>query len=509
MTTTASMKNSAITARVFSATPLQLLALIALILFWLPPGKLHGQHSLGVGFHLTPPIALGNAGNPYVVVTPQVGLAGSVTYKKAWAFRKNRKWYAEAGLTTQGLRYHQVNYFGDSVGIWSDFPNQHTGFPSVLFGAGHSFNIGNTKDAFSVGLEASVLLEQTLGEIGSSTFTIYQDPMQHPLSPVFLRLSLAYNRDLHLFKSVSGQLQVYANLSAQKLTKGTRYSHNLHAIEPDVIGNYHVNNSELGVKLFAGLNKSAKKASPASATENVILAQAEKKARFRISVAGQLFAPSRTVYHQPQVDSFSLKSIDVVVTNQVGVVLEFPHRRHELWSTVIGLGIGPRLASINFKSDGRFPTDRTPIAHKKRIKIGHYGIASLGLSRRFATKRLVIAHTLAATLVLPLEKEDAYVGVPLGSDMLQSPPYDNPILEGRVDYTYGRDPVVFGLEYNPELMFKLPNHCFMALGLVANYSRGVIAQGKFTVSNEKRVYYSAMLQSFSKLGITMRIGLER
>lgn len=131
-----------------------------------------------------------------------------------------------------------------------------------------------------MGLEASVLLEQTLGEIGSSTFTIYQDPMQHPLSPVFLRLSLAYNRDLHLFKSVSGQLQVYANLSAQKLTKGTRYSHNLHAIEPDVIGNYHVNNSELGVKLFAGLNKSAKKALPANVTENVILAQAEKKQGF-------------------------------------------------------------------------------------------------------------------------------------------------------------------------------------------------------------------------------------
>lgn len=49
---------------------------------------------------------------------------------------------------------------------------------------------------------------------------------------------------------------------------------------------------------------------------------------------------------------------------------------------------------------------------------------------------------------------------------------------------------------------------FLALGLVANYSQGVMSQGHFTVSNHQSTYYGASIQHFSKLGVTLRIGLN-
>ena len=82
---------------------------------------LPAQSYLGVGLHLTPPIQLDYTQNTAVVARARPGLGGSITYKKEWAVRKGRKWYAEAGLTVQGFRYYQVNYTGDSTTIWSRF----------------------------------------------------------------------------------------------------------------------------------------------------------------------------------------------------------------------------------------------------------------------------------------------------------------------------------------------------------------------------------------------------
>ncbi|GAB4499976.1 MAG: hypothetical protein OHK0019_37810 [Saprospiraceae bacterium] len=467
------------------------------------------HHYIGVGFHLTPPVRFDYASNANVIVRPQPGLAGSITYKKEWAYKTNKKWYWEAGLTTQSLRFYQVSYSGDSTAIWSDWVNEHTGFPSILLGGGHSFRIGKSKGEFSVGAELSFLIVQDLDEIGSISFGIFNDPMQHQTFPLFFRLNFAYNHELHFFK-IPGQLQIYTNLSAQKLTKGTQYIRN-----PDggySEGAYHVNNSELGIKLFACLNKKTQKPVFETASQNAILAQKGKRLKYRISLTGQLFNTPRTVYHIPQVDSFSVKGRDFLTTPQLGVFVEFPHRKNDLWSTVIGLGMGPRVASMIFKSDGRFPSDNQPIEFEKHISIGHYVIANLGLSRRHAIwGGHILSHTLSGSVVFPVEKEYEYLGVPLSfnNNGNQLPPYENPILEGWVDYEYGREPVLFGVEYNPEIIFNLRNRSFIAVGLVANYSKGVIAQGNFEVFNTRRSYYGALLQKFSKLGLTVRFGFEK
>jgi hypothetical protein len=90
------------------------------------------------------------------------------------------------------------------------------------------------------------------------------------------------------------------------------------------------------------------------------------------------------------------------------------------------------------------------------------------------------------------------------------PPYENPVLEGWVDYNLGRAPVVFGIEYNPEIIFNTRYRTFVALGLVVNYSgREVIGHGTFEVTNGNNSYYGAMLQKFSKLGMTLRVGLDK
>jgi len=101
--------------------------------------------------------------------------------------------------------------------------------------------------------------------------------------------------------------------------------------------------------------------------------------------------------------------------------------------------------------------------------------------------------------------------VPLVANSTQPIPYEDAILEGWIDYANGREQVLFGIEYNPELIFIFRAPVFVALGLVANYSFGgrVTAHETFKVSNDHATYYGAALQKFSKLGLTLRFGFEK
>lgn len=463
------------------------------------------QDYLGIGFHLTPPVQFDFTNTPNVNVKPQPGIGGSLTYKKEWALKRDGMWYAEAGLTLQGLRYYQVSYIGDSITIWSDFVNQHTGFPCLLTGSGRSWAFKNTKNRFSIGAELLLLLAQDLDSIYSYDFSTINHPIDDAVFPIFLRLNFGYIRELTFFKRIPAQLQIYASLSFQDFTKGTQYILDRETSEYKE-GRYYVNNSDFGIKLFTSLNidKYEKIKQPAS-VEDAVLVQSERKKKFRISLSGQFFSVPTTVYHIPQVDSFSLSS-RLIMLPQLGIVAEIPHKRNDLWNTIIGLGIGRRAGTLVFKSDGNFPANKQPINFEQSVDLGHYGIINLGLSRRHTIKRQILSHMLTATVVVPLEKEYVYLGVPLVVQA-QPIPYENAILEGWVDYANGREKVLFGVEYNPELIFRLREPVFIALGLVANYSfGGVIGHGTYTVYNDYTTYYGASLQKFAKLGVSMRIG---
>ena len=112
-------------------------------------------------------------------------------------------------------------------------------------------------------------------------------------------------------------------------------------------------------------------------------------------------------------------------------------------------------------------------------------------------------------MVIPLHKENGYLGIPLSGSDFQFPPYTDPVLEGRVDYKYGRKSLLFGVEYNPEIFFNLRSNFFLAIGLVGNYSFGWITHGRFEVLNNTSTYHGEMVQNFSKIGISLRLGLEK
>lgn len=467
------------------------------------------QDYLGIGLHLTPPVQFDFTNTPNVNVKPQAGMGGSLTYKREWALRKNGIGYVEAGLTLQGLRYYQVSYVGDSTTIWSDFVNQHTGFPSILAGLGRSWAFKNAKHRFNIGGQLLLLITQDLDSIYSYDFSTINHPINDAVFPIFPRLNLGYSRELTFFRRIPGQIHIYAALSFQDITKGTQY-----ILERETgkykEGRYYVNNSEFGVKIFTALSKKeTRKRTIPTSVENVVLAQSEREQKFRISLSGQLFKVSNTVYHIPQVDSFAISSRPIMLP-QIGLFVEMPFKKNNLWSVVLGLGLGKRAGTLVFKSDGNFPSHNQPINFEQSVDIGHYGIVNAGLSRRHAIKNRVLSHTLTASAVVPLEKEYVYLGVPLIANSNQPVPYEDAILEGWIDYANGREKVLVGIEYNPEVIFSLRKPMFISLGLVANYSfGGVIAHGTYKVSNDQTTYYGAALQKFSKFGISMRIGFEK
>ena len=470
---------------------------------------LNGQNYLGIGLHLTPPVYLENVKNPYVIAKPQLGFAGSISFKKEWAYSKNKNWYAETGLTTQGLRYYQINYFGDEETIWSDFVNRHIGYPSILFGFGQSLKVFKSKGQLSLGLEGTLLIAQDLEEIVSASYGISNNPEEHVTFPAFLRLNIAYRHDWQIYKNLLGHIQLYAALSPQKITKGRQYIRNLHTGGPPttIEGTYHVNNSELGLKFFANLSKKqAKPVLKGSSTPGMTLT--EKKVRYRFSINSQYFRPDPAIYHIPKIDSFSLKSREIAIP-QIGISLEVPFRKQSLWSSIMHLGIGYRAATLVFKSVSNFASDGLPVAREIGADMGLYGICNLGISRRHLLKRQTLSQSLTCSVVIPLSKEKEYLGIQRGGADFEFPPFTDPILEGWVDYKYGREPLLFGVEYNPEIFFNLKNNFFLALGLVGNFSYGVISHGRFEVSNNTSTYYGAMIQNFSKLGISIRIGLEK
>jgi hypothetical protein len=465
-----------------------------------------GQNYFGFGLHLTPPVYLENTSNPYVVAMPQPGVAFSATYKREWIATKRRNWYIEGGITTQSLRYYQNNYTGDTVTIWSDYTNRHIGFPSLLIGGGISYEVFKSRGQISAGLESTLLIAQDLNEIITSSYGIVFDPGRHQVFPGTVRLNLGYQHNIRLTKRSIGHLRFYTSLTPQKVTKGDQTIRNLKTGETKT-GAYHLNNSELGLKLFIDLKND--KIKPLSTQrDNNGSELLPRKSRYRMSVYGQLFRPSPAVYHVPQfVDSFSLTSRQFILNRQAGLTLEVPFRKNNLWSTVFSVGVGERAGVVIFNANSNYTPTGMPITVEQSINgLGYYGICNIGLSRRHALRKRSLSHTLTTSFVFPLSKEKGYFGVPMSGPPNQFPPFENPIMEGDVNANYGRDKVLLGLEYNPEFIITARDSYFIAVGLVGNYSRGVITQGRFRVTNNTTTYYGAVIQGFSKIGISARCG---
>lgn len=473
--------------------------------------SISAQTYIGVGLHLTPPVEFSSKGHPYLMLQPRAGIGYSFTLKKEWAHRKRNQWYAETGLTTQGLRYYQNNLIGDSVTIWSDFNINFIAYPAVLLGGGYQFGIGKKEDAIALGLEGSFQVTQVVGGAVNSAFSIEHHPLNDAVFPLFLRLNLAYKHPFYWGNYFGGHFQFYTLLSAQKVTQGSTAMANLITGGFEA-GRYTINNSELGVKMFIGLKAPDKKrglAVAAKRAERLVVAK-EDPTRMRLSAYGQFFRLPETVFHVPQVtDSFTLTSAGRNMTAQGGVQIEIPFRKDPRWAFIMGLGLGQRGSSMRFLSDGRFPLDGQPVGREYNIHgYGLYGSLNAGISRRRRLFRIPCAHTFSLSFTAPLQREFRIIQVPLTSNGTDFPVV-NPILDGRIDAGLGRASLMMGFEYNPEIILPVDKDFFVALGVVFNWTRGVMAQGAYTVSNQHTTYYGAMLQEFGKIGVTARFGLNR
>lgn len=476
------------------------------LLFLCHDGLVVAQNYFGLGVHFDPPVRLDNCCNSYVNAKPILVPAYSISFKGIWETKRKKEWYCELGISTIGLGVNIQNYFNDTVEVWNDFNLKHVGFPSVLFGGGRIFPISgkSSNHGVSLGLEGSFRITHDLGGFFTNTFGLSTASDDYTF-PFFLRFNAGYTLHFKWFGQLPSQLHLYSNISLQDIARSPQYIVNPLTGQSNDEGIYQLNNSEIGLKLFTNLEKGNFKFNRKSSK---IKAKQKRGggANFRLSIEGQLYKPPATEYFIPEVDSFSLKGVKFSFTNQIGVKTEIIHFRNENWATVLGIGLGKTTSTTHFRAEPEFTSDGLLIDSPNGGFVGIYLIPNLGLAYKHQLGRRYLQHTFSTTVVLPITKENESIQM-VERSFLTLPPHLVPkILDGEINYKYGREKILFGLEYQPELLYRIDKRFFYGLGLVFNYSWGIIAQGRVKVDNGHTKYFGGLTQSFSKIGIMARIG---
>ncbi len=465
------------------------------------------QNYFGAGIHLAPPVSIDYCCNPYVHVKPMVSPAYSLSYKKEWESKNKKSWYAELGFSTIGLGFRKTSYFGDSVVVWGESNVIHTGSPTVFFNSGRTFTLNeNSGQKITVGLEGAYRIAHDLGGYFSSEFGL--DYSTSDLTfPLFLRLHAGYSFPLKFLKRIPVNLQLYTKVSAQNIAASPLYLVNLFTGEQKE-GKYRLNNSEIGFKLYTDLNKKRNQISLGKEERKTRKIKAEKR-KYRFSLEGQYYIPPATRYFIPQLrDSFTLTGLRFSLSWQAGVKMEILHRKNQKWAIVFGLGLGQTTYNGRFIAQAEFTRDGKLIEVHQGGYVGLHATGNAGFSYRHPAGKWQIQHTLSSTFVAPLTKEDELI-LAVERAYLTLPVHLVPkILEGNIHYKYGRESVLFGLEYQPEIVFHSEKKLFYAIGLVFNTSYGIITQGRVKVSNGHTDYFGELTQRFSKIGLTLRVGIN-
>ena len=297
--------------------------IFAFLILFLFCNFLWAQEFLGAGFHFAPPVRISNCCNPFVEAKPVLIPAYSFTFRKMWENKKGRNWYYEAGLTTMPVGVKAKDYPNDSLNTWSYSNLYHTAFPSIVFGMGRVFPISGKqlKQDFALGLEGSIKIVHGVTS-SSPNFGLEYSAEDEPF-PLYLRVNAGYGMHVKLLRNIPIYIQAYTNLSFQNIIKAPQYLRNpvTGLIEE---GKYTLNNSEIGIKIFANTDV------------NYFKLKWVKKAKgpkgpaiFRISIEGQTYRPPATEYWIPKVDSFSLTGHKYTFTQQAGIKAEFPHPRNK------------------------------------------------------------------------------------------------------------------------------------------------------------------------------------
>lgn len=467
------------------------------------------QQEIGFGIHYSPPANITYQSNSYTKVKPLPSHSFSFAYRKSWKSKNHIQWYREFGISSFSLSYNVQNYFNDTIQVWGEFNTLHRGYPTVYLGIGRKFKSLSEKRnmQFEIGIEGDFVVSHSLNEMLTANFGIISFQDDEPF-PFLFRLLLGYCHGFKILDKIPANIQLYSKITPQLITRGSQYLKDRvsGAVQND--GNYKLNGSESGLKLYIDIDKNNFKFS--GNMKKISLKKKRKNhTKYRISVDGQAFVPKKTDYFIPLVDSFSLSGLNFSITTQVGLRAEFLNGKSEDFAFISGIGYGKNMTTTKFSALSRFTTDGNVVDNQSGQFLGYFIIPNIGLGYKHKMNKLIFNHSLVATCVVPITKENddiimleqSYQSIPLHL-------VPNIILNGNMNYNFGRDNFLLGIEYQPELLFGMDKKIFYGLGMVFNYSRGIVGQGRVKVTNGITTYHGGVIQGFSKLGVTFRVGFN-
>ncbi len=455
-----------------------------------------------IGIHYSPPVKLDYCCNERIKIEPRIVPSYTLSASYFWKNRNKKDWYAEFGLATIGLSIGIENYLNDSTSAWINYKVKHIGFPSLILGLGRAINleqdeVNSTK--IWIGLESSFRIQHDLQEIRSYSFRLGQS-LDDFTFPLFLRLNLGLERSFTMFKQIPVKAKFFSKISTQEIARSPEYLINPVSGMADT-GKYSLNNSILGFQLSIGLRKTARH-NPIGRASKL---HGESKLRY-LSFETQVFRPEPTKYFVPLVDSFSLEGITLSLTNQWSFSADFSVRGiDEKLYLSTSLGLGVMRYTNHFVAIPEFTTLERLIDSPNGGYLNIYGILGVGVKYEKPIRKVLFSNSISGVVVSPLAKEQEYITIHENPLQLHPPTLENALLAGTIDYDYGRDKFLVGVEYRPELLIPFRPKVALGVGAVFNITSGVFAQGRVKVSNGRTTYYGGLIQKFSKIGLSFRL----
>jgi hypothetical protein len=447
--------------------------------------------------------------NSSTKITPLLGPAFSFSYRYNWINKNKKAWYREMGFSSFSLLYDIENYLNNTGSVWNKYKAGHLGYPTFLFSIGRKFDVGGGKHRSHIGIgtEAGFVISHTLNGIISSTFGIEAYGSLDPF-PFFGRLAAEYSHGFKLFKKIPARLQTHVKITPQLIASGSQYIRDLGTGIRKNDGEFKLNGSEIGISLYSEINKDIFKLETQNRKQKTPGKSRKKRPlNYRLSLGGQFYSPPATDYFIPQVDSFSLTGLKFSVNREVDFQAEFINASNEKFSGIFGLGFGHIRTTTKFSVVPSFTTDGSTIGTQNGSHLNFYCLPYVGLGYKHALGKNHLQHSFLTTFVIPIIKENELIQVIEPSYLLLPPPlYPNIILDGNMNYDYGRKNILIGFEYRPEIMFNLDKRIFYGLGLVFNYTYGTVGQGRVKVTNGQTTYLGGIIQNFAKIGISFKVG---
>lgn len=474
--------------------------------------SLNAQTYIGFGLHISPKMSISNCCNEFINTQPNFMISESLSLKKHFFNKNGKEWYREIGITKAALSYNYQRYYNSTeFGTpWVSSNFRHSGFPSIMLGTGRIFNLPSRQKSrtFFVGIEADLRISHTLGGLGTTNFRLRYSS-EKVTFPLFLRPNLGLTQHFKLFKKIPSYIAIYTKLSFQDIARGSQEITDVSTNSINTDGEYRLNYSEVGLQLYVGINKEYYQNWRDNKREKKGKQKRKGVSKSRVSLTTQLYQPKPTQYYIPQVDSFYLGGLRPFGVREIGLKMEFLHAKNEDWSTVVGISFGGLSMSARFRADSSFVADGIALNQTGDANLGNYLMPQIGLAYKHRLFKFWFQHSLSATFTIPFLEEKAILTVVERSSVRIIPStLQKRVLTVKIDNNEFQTPVIPGLEYHGEVLFRLDKRIFFGVGFVFNKSFGSVTEGSVLVENDYNQYIGGFFQSFSKIGGSARIGVN-